>query len=1273
MQLVANGPDLPNALLQAHEEGHVVFFCGAGISYPAGLPNFGGLVDEIYKRVGTTPSPIEEEAYKNKQFDATLGLLEHRLVGQRLEVRRAVADALQPKLGNAGATDNHKALLQLARGRDGAVRLVTTNFDRVFAGLTVCPETRVSTHIAPMLPIPKNSRWNGLVYLHGLLPEDYDEDALNRLVFTSGDFGLAYLTERWAARFVSELLRNYMVCFVGYSINDHVLRYMMNAMTADRMRGEVVRQAYAFGECAPGEESKSNTEWEAKGVVPILYRAPIGIPPNHSCLYSTLSAWADTYRDGILGRERMVVDCAKAHPSASTRQDDFVGRMLWALSDDSGLPAKRFAEIDPVPPLDWLEALSENRYCCSDLVHFGVPSHAGVDEKLEFSQIRRPSPHTLAPWMNLVSSGPTHGQWDKVMFQLARWLVRHLNDPKLIVWIADHGGQLHDQLAFLVADRLNTIVRLERERNTDELARIREQASNAIPGPHMRILWRLLLTGRATSPRQSWGLYRWKNRLDSNGLTATLRFEMRELLAPKVALRESSSQGGDDRKDDAPKQLRQLVDWELVLTVSRVHDFLRIVKTSDCWCEALPELVDDFQQLLHDALDLSRELDGANDHRDRSWQDLPSISQHPQNRGFRDWVALIELLRDAWLAVQALDPVRATRIAQAWYEVPYPTFKRMALYAASKDGCIASEEWVEWLIATDAWCLWSFQTMRETLRVIVLQGRQLTAQAQNRLEAAILDGPPRTMLPSDMDPERWKSIADHAVWLRLAKLKSSGISLGVVAAERLDLLSIENQKRHPAANQRDEFPCWISVTGDHDVEDDREVDIVPRGQRELIAWLKRSEASQRPLPEHEDGWHEACRIRPFRCGFALCKLAQEDEWPAGRWSGALYAWSRKRLVQRLWRHVAPIVKAMPDHVLKDIAHSISDWLEEVSKSLTHHEDIFLRLCQRILDVSERDGLDADEPVTQAINHPVGHLTQALLNLWFRQKLNDGDRLPANLEPIFTRISDVGMVQFRHGRVLLAAHLIVLFRVDQPWTEEHLLPLFNWKSSDVEACAAWAGFMWSPRLYRPLLIAFKEQLLDTASRYTQLSESAQQYAAFLTFVALERVEHYTTQELRTAFGALTLQGLSDSARVLVQALDGAGEQREDYWANRIQPFLHDIWPKDRDKVSSSIAESFARLSIVSRDMFPNALHAVEEWLQGKTIEYPDYVVEQLCETELSTKFPSDALALLDAVIDDQPSVPDKLNECLTAIAHAEPELSQDGRYKQLVEYSRRHGA
>ena len=64
MQFISDGPDIPDSLLQAQEDGRTVFFCGAGISYPAGLPGFQGLVDKVYELVGTFRNSVEDAAYK---------------------------------------------------------------------------------------------------------------------------------------------------------------------------------------------------------------------------------------------------------------------------------------------------------------------------------------------------------------------------------------------------------------------------------------------------------------------------------------------------------------------------------------------------------------------------------------------------------------------------------------------------------------------------------------------------------------------------------------------------------------------------------------------------------------------------------------------------------------------------------------------------------------------------------------------------------------------------------------------------------------------------------------------------------------------------------------------------------------------------------------------------------------------------------------------------------------------------------------------------------
>jgi len=240
-----------------------------------------------------------------------------------------------------------------------------------------------------------------------------------------------------------------------------------------------------------------------------------------------------------------------------------------------------------------------------------------------------------------------------------------------------------------------------------------------------------------------------------------------------------------------------------------------------------------------------------------------------------------------------------------------------------------------------------------------------------------------------------------------------------------------------------------------------------------------------------------------------------------------------------------------------------------------------------------------------------------------------------MRSLFTKLCDLQMERFRHGRVLLGSRLIALFRVDREWTEQYLLPLFSW-SNPIEAKAVWAGFLWSPRLYAPLLTTFKSQFLECAIHYEHLGEHRQQFAAVLTYAALGPTEGYTAGDFRTAFEALPLEGLEAAAQALSQALEGAANQREDYWENRVQPFWQSIWPKSRQLVTPRIAGSLTRLVIAAGDKFPEALGALQHWL--KPVEFQDYIVRLLNDSGLCTRFPTEALQLLDIVIDDQPSPP-----------------------------------
>ncbi len=904
MQFIKNGPDIPEQLLQAHEDGNVVFFSGAGISYPAKLPGFKGLVDSIIEGLGLSLDSVQETAYKAWQFDTVITLLEASIVGGRELIRLALASALKPDLTTKKSTATHEALLELGMNRSGKLRLVTTNFDRLFEEVKKRKKQSFDCFEAPFLPVPKN-QWDGLVYIHGLLDEAPGLKSLNRLVVSSGDFGRAYLTERWASRFVSELFRNYTVCFVGYSINDPILRYMMDALAADRQLGEATPEMFAFGSYSKNKKEGQENEWKAKNVTPILYPET----RTHSYLHKTLHLWAETYRDGIRGKERIVIESALATPHKSTKQDDFVGRMLWALSASDGLPAKRFADLDPVPSISWLVPLSENRFGEKDLHRFGIIPTTKCDDDLTYSMLNRPCSFQNAPMMKLADTGFGQTKWDPIMQHLARWLTRHLNDPDLILWVAQQGGQLHEDFKWLIGKRLNELHKLEKEDKKEELDHILASSPNAIPNSELRTLWLLLLTNRVKTRKHDFELHRWLERFHDEGLTATLRLRLRDLLSPKVTLR------GPYRLDEFEKGIQEEtkkdVECEVVLSVDDVHSLSKDFADTPQWHMALSELLPDFSALLKDVMDLMRELGDAGDKDDISYIHQPSISKHEQNNDFHDWTVLITLTRDAWVALAEQSPDMANQVAESWMSISYPVFKRLAYFAATQDNIIEPEIALDWLLKDEGWWLWSVGTEREAIRLMVAIASKLDEECRKNLEKAIISGPPRQMFSEYIDDENWGQIMEREIWLRLAKILESGVIFNKEAKTRFDDLSSKNPKWKLEEDERDEFPFWMG--------DGKEV-------RKFIKTPQRREELAKYLIEHptlsymqEDDWSQRCRNDFSTTACALLQLAGEGVWLSDRWNHALQAWSEGRNTKRSWRYMGPVLSKTSNANIQSVA------------------------------------------------------------------------------------------------------------------------------------------------------------------------------------------------------------------------------------------------------------------------------------------------------------------------------------------------------------------
>ncbi|MEO5955634.1 MAG: anti-phage defense-associated sirtuin Dsr1 [Nitrospiraceae bacterium] len=1251
MRFIKDGPEVPDRLVHAHEDGNVVFFCGAGISYPAGLPGFDGLTTGIFEALGENPNAGEKEVIEDKRFDIAIGLLEGR-IKQRPVVREKIREILTPKsFSDPTSTATHQALLTLAKCQDDSVRLVTTNFDRIF--LQVAPS--LHSYAAPLLPVPKKSRWNGLVYLHGLLPENNDATALNNLVVSSGDFGLAYLTERWASRFVSELFRNYVVCFVGYSVGDPVLRYMLDALAADRILGEESREVFAFGDFNDGDEDRAQRDWQSKGVVPILY-------PNrgsHFLVHETLKEWAEKYRDGITGKRAIIVHEASGRPSP-IKSDGQVERVLWALMEPTGQSAKTFAELDPLPPIEWLGVLAEPRFTQTDLRKLGIAPSFSNDTPALFSLLDRLAPHSHSVPMSLVTIGDPSlmaPRLDDVMWHIARWLIRHLDKHEVLMWVIKRGCSLHPDFKDLIIKEINA--------DTCSIPR------------SLTTIWRLICAGLATNSRHCSGmpLYSWVDQFKRLGWNITLKQELIYPLRPLVSFSESlqrrlSRREGetDQQAADRDPHVRDYVDWEICLRIGE-HPWekLREIKTHTDWAKVAVECLPDFTALLRDILELMAELEGASDKCDLSYTHRPSITDHEQNNDYHEWTILIELCRDAWLSAAAQNPPLAKMELVRWKFIRYPLFRRLEFFASSETTLVLPTEGLALLLQDDGWWIWSSETQREYFRLLLRLGPKLGPDQTNELLDAILAGPPRSMYRVDLENSAWIEVSDHSIWLQLQTLESNGCTLTTDAKQRLLELSAKHPQWQLQADERDHFPAWME-SGDGRLF--RQPVKLPRELDKLVDAL-----AIRPNSNffYEDDWRDICQTTPDQAIKSLRVLATNGGWNIGVWREALQVFAESDNLVLTLSEIGPCLLNAPNETIRELRHSYAWWLKSLAKAVPPSLfEIWFQLTDRIFENADIEvDLSEGDSVGRAINNPVGHATEAILNWWYRTEPKVGSGLPELVKARLTRLANPTPKGFVHGRVMMAAHLASLHSADSAWAANVLFPYFDWGVNPAEAQGAWEGYLWMPRINAELLDTFKTPFLETARHYTNLGKHDKQYASLLTIAALEFHDHFSISELRDAFNALPKEGLAKAAKTLARSLGSAGDRRADYWTHRIKPLIETVWPKSYDKRTGEESAALMELCIHADSHFQEAFTLLKSMLvKTKHFYMP---VKELAESKLATKYPSEALSLLNAVVDQAEQWPSsELGTCLEQISSVNSNVSSDAAFQRLRDYLNRYG-
>ena len=331
MRFLEDGPNIPDTLIEARDRGEVVFFCGAGISAPAGLPDFGGLADNLLDRLAAQESRAARQ--REESLDRVFMTMVKEFGGTAVD--REMSRALRtPRKADLRY---HRAAIDLSRGADGVAKIVTTNFDLLFERA----DRSLRAYVPPALPdLAQLQPIQGIVYLHGRLNRATKVRA--GYIITSADFGRAYLAEGWAARFVRALSERYTIVLLGYSANDPPMRYLLEGLNS---RDDPARRSliYAF---VPEGSAAAEESWHDKGVTTLPY-APRD--SAHSGLWDSVFAWAEAARDPEAGRARLVTLAQRQPAELKPFQR---GQVAHLVSTKAG--ANAFASAEPLPPAEWL-------------------------------------------------------------------------------------------------------------------------------------------------------------------------------------------------------------------------------------------------------------------------------------------------------------------------------------------------------------------------------------------------------------------------------------------------------------------------------------------------------------------------------------------------------------------------------------------------------------------------------------------------------------------------------------------------------------------------------------------------------------------------------------------------------------------------------------------------------------------------------------------------------------------------------------------------------
>ncbi|CAM1654400.1 SIR2 family protein [Bartonella apihabitans] len=1268
MRFFADGPSIPDELLWERDEGKVVFFCGAGISIQyAGLPDFFSLANKVAEYLKADKDSAAYQLIHQRDgneknnvvggsvsADYIFGLLERDFFQKDIE--EAVASALNPEKQDFPKKPDylkgHKILLDLATGEDRKIRLVTTNFDRLFEQ---CREN-LKIWQPPKLPDPSRvDEMDGIVYLHGLATKDYQGAEGDGFILSTSQFGRAYLAEGWATQFIRQLLDNYTIVFVGYSADDPPVQYLLEAL--HKMKA-THKKIYAF-QSDDGEEVINR--WKFKGVMPICF--PAG---GYDILWKTLEAWAKRARNPDKWYEQVIKKFAS---NPRTLQPFERGQIAHIVSSSEG--AKKFAEAKTVPSAEWLFVF--DKFCRYSIPHRSHPFFSDEDFVDPLSLYGLDSdvlPSSIDPIDDNREREAPSNAWDAFdinqrdqasvdemniatlkdialrpigrLAQLAIWLTKVLDQPPALCWAAQQ-SPLSRFVISIISDEL-----VNYSRPIHQLIRQR---------------WQILIdTWKNRAYLSNDQLFPLKKDRDWN---ATVIEQFEKLTRPHLFIKSSTHLQPILQK---LKVNRKNINQFAPVDIKYPH-FDHPLNIPDKWCSAAVKAL---RRNLEIAISLEKELDRYGR---LPLQPIVCDKEHDAPFERTHYLSgMVIYFAKLFDQLCKIDLSAAKFEFLSWPRDDDIVFAHLRIWAAGKPEIVADDEFGQFISSLSDETIRNCQHEDDLLSILTKCWVNLNNPTRSMIEKRLLENTPHFTGKDQIIRKEWWAWRSLN---RLQRLIDEGCELSAATQKKSQKLRfiVPEWSEEKARKADQAAPADFGSTN----TDYTTLLYVPFSK--LLPEAERIQQGPDDFSIVKRPFEGLARDKPVLAFSALCFEAKKGIFREWAWRTFLTSKARKADRNCFKRLIANRLHNYPDEKIATIIRAIGYWLSNNAEKLknTYISD-FLHLAKKLVEIlriqPDNDQSNIEQSIdklSDAINAPSGMITKALLSEPFKQNLGDKSFHKdwfALIEAML-RLPDISR---QYVLVILFTEINWFFQTDKDWTQKNLLPIFH-SSNSTDRDAAWSGFLKSYKLPSPEIFNIIKDDLFTINKtrpYFYL-KYIPRYAGLI--LALWSKTDDTTGVRRITdeeFHELLLKS-GDELRTEILKQVGSWirgpniDNSSDEWKSRL-PELFSIWPKQMKAWSPEVSAILCELLLWSGDQFPVLLKLVIKCLNKiydiDQLKLGDMIIPDFGNTIIQD-YPKELLELLYTVLpNDIRQRPYDMSDILKKIVEADSSLETDERYIEL---------